>query len=178
MDRSETKTDLSWKQSSEFDWSPGEKSSNFSPGLGATEDQAINESFVNFVLTTFHPVYKSFINADDPHLDSKPIDIQGVSRNVVFGDVFCRGASSIKELDLIETSDQVENALASLQVSPDSHWIKIVYAQMKNEPATVSATIDNLESPDLTTKVSRLNWPKREEFYMFKQFIVIMPAQQ
>jgi hypothetical protein len=36
-----------------------------------------------------------------------------------------------------------------------------------------AVTMDNEDSPALTEAVSKLEWPKPEEFYMVKQFIVV-----
>ena len=39
-------------------------------GTGNKEDEAISDAKVNFILSTFHVVYKSFINAADPLADA------------------------------------------------------------------------------------------------------------
>ena len=36
-----------------------------------------------------------------------------------------------------------------------------------------AVTLDNADSPALTGAVKELPWPKQEEFYMVKQFIVV-----
>jgi len=38
---------------------------------------------------------------------------------------------------------------------------------------TVSATLDNAEQQDLTSAIKALDWPRREEQYLVKEFIVI-----
>jgi hypothetical protein len=46
-------------------------------GPGKTEDQAVNDCLANFVLSTFHVVYKSFMNPADEHQTVEPITING-----------------------------------------------------------------------------------------------------
>ena len=36
-----------------------------------------------------------------------------------------------------------------------------------------AVTLDNADSPALTEAVKELPWPKNEEFYMVKQFIIV-----
>ena len=53
------------------------------------------------------------------------------------------------------------------------HWIKIVYSQNEGTPMTVAATLDNQDHPALTESVKGLAWPKLNEFYLAKQFIIL-----
>lgn len=43
----------------------------FVAGIGDSEAQAISDAQLNFMLTTFHVVYKGFINDADPHMTSR-----------------------------------------------------------------------------------------------------------
>lgn len=145
----------------------------FIAGIGDSREKAIHDSFVNFVVTTFHVVYKGFINFDDPHLESTKLTIAGKEREVLLGDIFLRSNSSEQRIDLSQIRPQIEAMLKSSKLSSDVHWIKIVYAQMNNKPMTVSVTIDNAEDQSLTEQVGRLSWPSATAFYMAKQFIVV-----
>ena len=63
----------------------------FVAGIGDSEAQAINDAQVNFMLTTFHVVYKGFINDADPHIKSASVAINGVNRELITGDILTRG---------------------------------------------------------------------------------------
>lgn len=151
----------------------GKEIVEFLAGVGTDEDAAINDSLVNFVLTTFHPVYKSFINADDPHMESEAIEISGAKREVVVGDISLRRPQDSAPIDLDAIRPQIREALASLKLSPEPHWIKLVYLQIDNQPKTVAVTVDNEEHPALTNQITKLKWPQSKDYYMAKQFIVI-----
>ncbi len=83
-----------------------------------------------------------------------------------------RGSAANKEVDLNVMRPQIESVLKAAPLSPDLHWIKIVYFRQDNKPKTVSVTVDNQEDATLTEAVTRLAWPE-SEFYMAKQFIVV-----
>jgi hypothetical protein len=144
----------------------------FVAGMGDSEVAAVNDSMVNFTLSTFHVVYKAFLNADDPHQTIKELTIGGKPRQAAFGNMFIRGEQGAgKDLDAMQAS--IEQALSELALSDDPHWIKIVYGQHKKAPTIVAVTLDNNDQFQLTEKIKNLDWPKRDAFYMVKQFIVI-----
>lgn len=147
----------------------GQEIIEFVAGLGETEEQAIHDTYLNFTLTTFHVVYKAFINKDDPHVTAKPLEINGHQRDVIFGDILSRGAVDDDQLDLNTMRTAISGAVAKTTLSSDAHWLKIVYGQIDNKPVTV----DNEEHASLTAAIRELNWPSRSGFYMAKQFIVI-----
>lgn len=145
----------------------------FIAGIGDSREKAIHDSFVNFVVTTFHVVYKGFINFEDPHLESTKLTIAGKEREVLLGDIFLRSNSSEQRVDLSRIRPQIEAMLENSNLSSEVHWVKIVYAQINSKPMTVSVTIDNAESQSLSEQVTRLDWPSATAFYMAKQFIVV-----
>lgn len=153
--------------------SSGREIVEFLVGTGDTEDKAIKDSMANFTLSTFHVVYKGFINDDDPHMTSKPVEINGQQRQLIQGDLFTRSDAQTKDLDLNPMSEKIEAALANLKLGQDPHWIKVVYGQIKGQPSIVSATVDNDEVPALSAVMKDLDWPRHPGFYMSKQFIVI-----
>ncbi len=57
-------------------------------GMGKTEEHAIKDSELNFLLTTFHVVYRSFINAADPHQEVHQVTVNGTKREMMMGDIY------------------------------------------------------------------------------------------
>ena len=145
----------------------------FVAGIGDTEEKAINDAMVNFTLTTFHVLYKGFINADDPHINSTPIEMPGGKRDLIMGDILMRGGQPDQKTDLNFMRAEIQGALKKLTLSGEPHWIKIVYSQDGGKPVTVAVTLDNLEHRELTDAVTQLPWPRTGAFYMANQFIVI-----
>jgi hypothetical protein len=141
-------------------------------GMGTTEDQAVKDALANFTLTTFHVVYKSFMNASDPHQTVETVPIGGSPRKLAMGDLYMRGDPDAP-VDLSAMRPQIQDAISRLDLSDEPHWIKIVYGQDKGEPIMVSATLDNGEDEPLTSAIGALSWPKCDKAYIVKQFIVV-----
>jgi hypothetical protein len=146
---------------------------DFVAGMGDTEDKAINDALMNFTLTTFHVIYKGFINADDPHMTATTVTISGAEREVIAGDIMLRGGPKEGKLDLEPVRSQILEALQQTTLSPQPHWAKIVYSQQAGKPMTVAVTLDNSDDHKLTAAITRLSWPRFDGIYMAKQFIVI-----
>jgi hypothetical protein len=150
-----------------------EEIAEFVAGMGKSEEQAIDDALLNFMLTTFHVVYKGFVNGSDPHMKLTPLEINGATRDVIIGDTYLRGEPSSDKLDLHAVRTEIQGVLKNQPLTLSPHWIKIVYGQHKGKPVTVSVTLDNNEHPELTESVSSLHWPPIDGFYMAKQFIVV-----
>ena len=145
----------------------------FVAGNGATEKEAINDAMLNFTVTTFHVIYKGLMNDADPHMRAIPLEINGKKRDVIAGDILMRGTASTTEIDLHAVRNEIQGLLKNVALSPELHWIKIVYGQNDNVPVIAAATLDNADHPGITDGLRRLNWPRRDGFYMAKQFIII-----
>lgn len=145
----------------------------FVAGMGESEEQAVRDSMLNFTLTTFHVVYKGFINDADPHMKAEKIVVGGQQRELIAGDFYMRGGQSFEKLDMDGVQKQIKEAVARLPLAPAPHWIKIVYAQNDGQSMTVSVTLDNAGHPELTAAVEQMPWPKVKEFYLAKQFLVV-----
>jgi hypothetical protein len=145
----------------------------FVAGMGDTEAKAINDALVNFTLTTFHVVYKGFINSEDPHMTATTVTINGAEREVIAGDIMLRGGLQEGKLDLEPLRPEILDALKQTALSPQPHWAKVVYSQQAGKPMTVAVTLDNNDEVKLTEAIKRLSWPRIDGFYMAKQFIVV-----
>lgn len=138
-------------------------------GIGKDEQSAINDAQLNFMLTTFHVVYKSFMNSADPLQTVEPVELANGKREMIMGDILTRG----DQVDLKGMREKIKAAVAKLKLSPGPHWIKIVYSRINNEPKTVAVMVDNQDELKLTQDIKELTWPDSASFYMCKQFIVI-----
>jgi hypothetical protein len=139
-------------------------------GLGVDEEKAVNDALLNFTLTTFHVVYKGFINNNDPHQTVEKTMIAGREREVFIGDILTRGKDAPR-LDSLRPKILAE--IKKRQLSNRPHWIKIVYTQIHGKPDVVAALLDNNDDLELVEKIKQLDWPVSENVYIAKQFILI-----
>ena len=151
----------------------GQQIIEYVSGRGNTWEKAIGDAQANFVMTTFHVVYRSFLNPKDPHQLVEPITINGQPRELVLGDTMTRGGHTNSLPDLSAFRDRFRQLMASQPLSPQVHWVKIIYANYHSKVMLCEVTLDNHTSPALTEAVKQMPWPPNEEFYMVKQFLVV-----
>jgi hypothetical protein len=142
-------------------------------GRGDPLKQAEDDAKVNFILSTFHVVYRSFLNRNDAHQTEQKLTINGQPRVLVLGDTMTRSQTTNSSPDMFPLRDRFREILASQPLSPQTHWIKIIYANHHSNVMECAVTLDNEGSPTLSEAVKNLPWPKQEEFYMVKQFLVV-----
>jgi hypothetical protein len=145
----------------------------FVAGSGDSLAAAEKDSKLNFVLSTFHVVYRSFMNPADPHQIEESVTINGKPRVLVLGDSMTRSGSTNSSPDMFPLRSRFREMLTPLRLSPETHWMKIVFAQHQNRVMMCSVTLDNQENAALTETVRKMPWPLQEDFYMAKQFIVV-----
>jgi hypothetical protein len=150
----------------------GDEIVEYVAGVGASRKAADDDARANFATSTFHVIYRSFINPSDPHQQEEPIVLNGLPRSLVRGDVVVRnfGGGPV-DVSLVES--QLKDILSKLSLSAAPHWIKIVYQQTDGAPDTVAVTLDNTEHASLISAIKRLPWPRQPGSYTAKQFIVI-----
>src|SRR5262245_15363999 len=115
----------------------------FVAGSGDSLKQAEDDAKVNFIVSTFHGVYRSFLNPNDPHQTEEKITINGRPRVLVLGDTLTRGQTTNSMPDMFPLRDQFRKILAALPLSEQTHWIKLVYANHHSKVMLCAVTLDN-----------------------------------
>ncbi len=142
-------------------------------GSGDTEDKAIDQAMNNFSDTTMHVIYKAFLNSSDTHQPVESVVINGTKREMLTGAMVQYAVGNASSAYFERISARVHDLIVALPLTPGPHWIKIAYSQNFNQPIAVSSTLDNKDASGLTSAVQSLDWPRRGEFYMVKQFILV-----
>ena len=120
------------------------------------------------------------MNPSDPHHSVEQIECDGKMRDMVMGSTIVKGEKNDPNLprEIFALEPQIQAAIASLSLSEKTHWFKIVYSQMNNELVISEVTMDNQGHDELTNAIRALNWPKKKDFYMTKQFIIVKPFDE
>jgi len=142
-------------------------------GAGDSLENAEKDAKMNFVLTTFHVIYGGFMNPADPHQTAEKVIIGGKQRVLVMGDMMTRSASTNSSPDLSQLRSAFREMLSPVNLSPEPHWLKIVYAQHRSQVVNCAVTLDNRDDAGLTETARKMPWPAQDEFYIMKQFMVI-----
>jgi hypothetical protein len=142
-------------------------------GMGKTQEAAIKDSELNFLLTSFHVIYRSFLNAADSHQMVHRVTLNGATRELMMGDIYIRGGDAKRKMDMDGLRSDIRTAICGLPLSPQPHWIKIVCGQAPGRALILSAALDNYEHESLASALKALKWPAPEKGYLLKLFIVV-----
>lgn len=148
----------------------------FLGGFGPTEQDAINLTFGNFILSTFHVVYSCMMNEDDPHLTHEPIDVSGHPFLLTTAGFVTMGDG--KNANLVDANESLRQSIRNVNLSDQLHWGKVVYTRDKDQVLAAAFTLDNENAPVSPAELATWNWPSTESFYMTKQFFILRPVPQ
>jgi hypothetical protein len=142
--------------------------SEFVTGVGNTREEATTICLSNFTRSTFHVLYKAFLNPNDKHLQSVSFGPKGHPRQLVAGELLLMGGPSAPAIP-VGLESQVVSIIKRHSFSAGPHTVKIVF--MPGEASSVA--IDGQEQTSLAEALTKLKWPKSNQTYMMKQFIVV-----
>ncbi|MFP2924685.1 DUF6348 family protein [Pyxidicoccus sp. 3LG] len=141
-------------------------------GVGETPDEARREAVGNFARGTFHVLLAAFMRAPDAHVTVEQWSVGGIPRRVLMGDVLVRGEQTL-EAEHRSWFDSLERALRALPLVPGTHWLRVYFAQMREQPMTLEVLLDNEEWPELSAALADAHWPKAPGFLSTRLFLVI-----
>jgi hypothetical protein len=117
---------------------------------------------------------RAFFNTIDNQVDIADWQIDGKPRCVVVGNMGIRGQPP--DHDRLPTAwfSQLESKLKSISLNSGVHWVRVYYAQMKNEVNELEVLLDNNDWGELRTSLDDIEWPKGEKFFSVRLFMVIL----
>lgn len=142
-------------------------------GFGTTKEEAIADGIHNFVANSFHVLLAAFYGGHDDQVKTEHWDVNGQSRRVIIGNIGVRGTTPNPAEPPIEWFKVLENQIKVSSLTSGTHWVRCYSAQMQNQPMGVEVLLDNDEWIGVQTEMTKVKWPRGENFYSVRVFLII-----
>ncbi|MEW4488626.1 DUF6348 family protein [Thalassoglobus sp. JC818] len=148
-------------------------------GFGKTEDAAIADGFQSFVLNSFHVLLAAFYHSEDDHqVETEYWNINGQSRRVTIGRINSRGLPPNYDEPPTEWFNTLAEQIEKSALPGGTHWVRCFYGQYQFEQSAIEVLLDNDEWVDVQTEMAKVDWPKCEEYYSVRVFLIIQDREE
>ncbi|MCP4216704.1 MAG: hypothetical protein GY765_18785 [bacterium] len=141
-------------------------------GIGKNKEEALESALQSFTVNDFHVMLAAFFQPDDQHIDVGELEIAGTKREVIFGNIGVRG----KPPELVPGGNwfsQFEKQLKASRLTGGLHWIRFYYGHMGGKTIQCEMLLDNKLWKPMAGEMLKLSWPKSDDFYSFRIFVII-----
>lgn len=142
-------------------------------GFGGTREKAEMSALEAFATGSFHVLLASFFGKPDEQVHLEEWTIANQKRRVILGNIMIRGKLPVEQAQNNEWFKIFETKIKAANLSPGPHWIRLYFAQMKNNQMDCEVLLDNQTWEPIQTQMAAFNWPKSENFYTLRVFLVI-----
>lgn len=146
-------------------------------GVGQTRREAAADGMQNLVLNSFHVLFAAFYAEDGGHVETTQWLVNGQQRRVIVGGMGVRGTLPDPDNPPIEWVKTIENAIKASDLTPGTHWVRAYYLQLQSETAAVEVLLDNEVWDTVQAELAGWSWPKCEEYYSVRVFLVIQDSE-
>lgn len=145
-------------------------------GFGTTRAEAERDAIQNFAANSFHVLLAAFFN----HSQTDQVTVESwiigdTEYDVVLGNIGMRGQFPLSGEGTPDWFIAAEQDLKRQPMEQGIHWIRLYYAQFDNQPSAVEALLDNDTWQPLQSTLSAYEWPKSQDFYSVRIFLVLKP---
>jgi hypothetical protein len=141
-------------------------------GKGASREAALQDAFQNFSVNTLHVLLASFFGQTQDSVTEETWQIAGREAKLYLGPAGIRGQVG-QSPDYANWFPLVEKHLKNTELSSGVHWLRIFVAQLQNDVLDCEVLLDNHTNPELQVELARYPWPRREEYYSVRQFLIV-----
>jgi len=152
--------------------SPGKEIVESFAGFGNDADTAVRDVYDNFLRNSFHVLLGAFFTDKyDREINRYKWDVNGRTFEIVMGQIGIRG----KRLDNLPMKwlIQFEEMVKSMNLSDDTHWIRLYFAQSNGKISTREILLDNDIWIEAEPLVNTFDFPIAESFLSLRVFLVM-----
>src|SRR6266849_4272136 len=142
-------------------------------GVGETRGKAVADALRNFTANSFHVLLAAFFRSDDPQVLQEEWVVGGRTSRVTIGGVGVRGKPPVQGERLVGWFKHFEDKLKETDLRPETHWVRLYYAQMQGKAMACEVLLDNDVWEDMQSEMAAIDWPSGDEFYSVRVFLVI-----
>ena len=144
---------------------------------GDSTDDAIKRNLKNFADSSLHVILSSLWKL--PQGEQVAIEAWRDSQNQwdAHTGPFVR-KKSVNDDDVLppeELLDTVQRMVSKLSLSPNLHWLRLYYANVWDEEPIIELLLDNETWADAELEITKLDWPKLNQFYSIRLFVILVP---
>ncbi len=142
-------------------------------GVGKEKEEAVQDALQNFITNSLHVITAAFFDPHDKQVTRETWIISGQERTVIIGDVGTRGKVPSEKSLHTAWFKHLEKLIKNANLSEDIHWIRMYYAQMKNQQLACEVRLDNMTWEQIQEEMAAYDWPKSQDFFSLRLFMII-----
>lgn len=141
-------------------------------GFGDNFEIATKRALENFTHNSFHVILSAFYTSSFLDEVKRYNWIIGDKLfDVTMSNIGVRG--KLPEPFPTDWLDQFEEILQKQNLDEGIHWVRLFYAQQDYKMTTCEVLLDNDAWGDVLTHTTKLNWPKSENFFSLRVFMIL-----
>ena len=144
-------------------------------GFGRTVEEALADSWQNFISNSFHVILAAFFtDAHDDQISREIWTIDDEERTVILGNIGGRRSAKLTEKLPLDWFAAFEEKIKERPLGPGSHWIRLFYGQMDDKTLACEVLLDNETWTGVQEEMTNFDWPQRKEFYSVRLFLIVL----
>jgi hypothetical protein len=143
-------------------------------GVGTTLEEAQKDAYISFMSGSFHTLLAGLVNHKCEQVEREHITINGRQRTLVVGGVQIKNMKTVdNNKGYTDWYNQLLETIKSSDLSEGRHWIRVYIGQYSNMVQIKEVLLDNDEWDLGKGWIEKYEWPKQEEFYSVRLFVMI-----
>lgn len=144
---------------------------SFGP-LGETRRAMLRDALEAFARNSFHVILRGiFRNEPDEQVTVERWTIGDAAYDAFIGTVTSRGTPPGGPP--VQWFETFETAVRSARLTGDLHWIRLYYAQVKQQPVAMEVLLDNEPWEAVASEMAKYPWPRIDDFYSVRFFMIL-----